>query len=54
MNPYAWLSMEIAQLTDSLETITEIDPLEVAEIFGNIGGFWGKRGLGSRRKEERA
>lgn len=34
--------MEIAQTTDSLEIITEIDPLEIAEIFGNIGGFWGK------------
>lgn len=34
--------MEIAQATGSLETITEIDPLEIAEIFGNIGGFWGE------------
>lgn len=41
-NPYAWLSLEVAQLTDSLEEITEVDPLELAEIFGNIGGFWGE------------
>lgn len=38
--PYAWLSMEVAQATDSLETISEIDPLEIADILGNIGGFW--------------
>lgn len=34
--------MEIAQVTNSLEEIKEIDPLEIAEIFGNIGGFWGE------------
>ncbi|CAM9286399.1 unnamed protein product [Ectocarpus sp. 4 AP-2014] len=39
-SPYAWLSMEIAQTTDSLEEITEINPLEIAELFGNVGGFW--------------
>eukprot|EP00904_Undaria_pinnatifida_P008172 jgi/Undpi1/4485/HiC_scaffold_17.g07839.m1 len=39
-SPYAWLSLEVAQVTDSLEEITEIDPLEIAEILGNIGGFW--------------
>ncbi|CAN0469176.1 unnamed protein product, partial [Ectocarpus sp. 12 AP-2014] len=39
-SPYAWLSMEIAQSTDSLEEITEINPLEIAELFGNVGGFW--------------
>lgn len=42
VHPYAWLTMEIAQLTDSLEEITEIEPLEIAEIFGNVGGFWGE------------
>lgn len=42
-SPYAWLSMEVAQVTDSLEEITEIDPLNIAEILGNIGGFWGER-----------
>ncbi|CAM9308303.1 unnamed protein product, partial [Laminaria digitata] len=39
-SPYAWLSMEIAQEENSLEEITEIDPLKIAEIFGNVGGFW--------------
>eukprot|EP00904_Undaria_pinnatifida_P000588 jgi/Undpi1/1052/HiC_scaffold_10.g04515.m1 len=39
-SPYAWLSMEIAQEENSLEDITEIDPLQIAEIFGNVGGFW--------------
>eukprot|EP00904_Undaria_pinnatifida_P000566 jgi/Undpi1/1050/HiC_scaffold_10.g04513.m1 len=48
VNPYVWLSMEVAQVTNSLEEITEIDPLEIAEIFGNIGGFWGE----SRETEE--
>ena len=42
MAPYAWLSMEVAQETNSLEEITEIDPLEIAEMFGNVGGFWGE------------
>lgn len=42
MSPYAWLSMEIAQETNSLEEITEINPLEIAEMFGNVGGFWGE------------
>lgn len=34
--------MEIARETDSLEVITEVDPLQIAEIFGNVGGFWGE------------
>lgn len=34
--------MEIAQQENSLEEITEIDPLEIAEILGNVGGFWGE------------
>lgn len=42
VNPYAYLSMEVAQLTDTLEIITEINPLAIAEILGNIGGFWGE------------
>lgn len=41
-SPYAWLSMELAQEENSLEEITEIDPLKIAEIFGNVGGFWGE------------
>ncbi|CAN0175933.1 unnamed protein product, partial [Scytosiphon promiscuus] len=40
VSPYAWVSMEIAQSTNSLREIKEIDPLEVAEMFGNVGGFW--------------
>lgn len=38
--PYAYLSLEVAQAVDSYEKIKEIDPLEVAEIFGSVGGFW--------------
>eukprot|EP00904_Undaria_pinnatifida_P008146 jgi/Undpi1/4461/HiC_scaffold_17.g07815.m1 len=38
--PYAYLAMEIQQEPDSLQVITEIDPLEWAEILGNVGGFW--------------
>lgn len=34
--------MELEQEQDSLQTITEIDPLNVAEILGNVGGFWGE------------
>ncbi|CAN0113795.1 unnamed protein product [Ascophyllum nodosum] len=40
VNPYAYLAMEIAQQTDSLVTVTEINPFAVAEIFGQVGGFW--------------
>lgn len=40
--PYAYLSMEIAQLVDSSEVIRQMNPLEIAEILGNIGGFWGE------------
>lgn len=40
--PHAYLSMELAQDVDSYEKIKEIDPLEIAEIFGSVGGFWGK------------
>eukprot|EP00904_Undaria_pinnatifida_P008136 jgi/Undpi1/4452/HiC_scaffold_17.g07806.m1 len=39
-SPYAYLSMEIEQEQDSLKVITEINPLDVAEMLGNIGGFW--------------
>ena len=42
-NPYAHFSLEVAQDINSLETITEIDPLEIAEIFGEVGGAWGKK-----------
>eukprot|EP00903_Cladosiphon_okamuranus_P005847 g5787.t1 len=38
--PYARLSLAIKQQPDSWEIITEADPFEFAEIFGNIGGFW--------------
>lgn len=34
--------MEVAQLTNSLEEIKEVDPVQIAEIFGNVGGFWGE------------
>lgn len=38
--PYARLSLELKQQSDSWEIITEINPFEFAEMFGNIGGFW--------------
>ncbi|CAM9398118.1 unnamed protein product [Ascophyllum nodosum] len=38
--PYAYLAMELQQESDSLAVITEIDPFDVAEILGEIGGFW--------------
>lgn len=40
--PYAHLSLQMKQQFDSWEIITEADPFEVAEMFGNIGGFWGE------------
>ena len=42
-NPYAHFSLEVAQEINSLEVITEIDPLEIAEIFGEVGGAWGEQ-----------
>lgn len=41
--PYAYLAMEIQQEPNSLQIITEIDPLDVAEMLGNVGGFWGEK-----------
>ncbi|CAM9828362.1 unnamed protein product [Ectocarpus fasciculatus] len=38
--PYAHLSLEMKQQADSWEIITESNPYEIAEMFGNIGGFW--------------
>lgn len=33
--------MKMTQATKSLEIVMEVDPFEIAEIFGNVGGFWG-------------
>lgn len=41
--PYARLSLEIKQQFDSWEIITEASPFAIAEMFGNIGGFWGEQ-----------
>ncbi|CAM9401821.1 unnamed protein product [Ectocarpus fasciculatus] len=38
--PYAHVSLEMKQQFDSWEIITESNPYEFAEMFGNIGGFW--------------
>ncbi|CAN0356024.1 unnamed protein product, partial [Ascophyllum nodosum] len=38
--PYAYMKMQLQQESDSLVEITEIDPLDVAEILGQVGGFW--------------
>lgn len=40
--PYAHLSLRVKQAPTSLEVITEKNPLELAELFGNVGGFWGE------------
>ncbi|CBN78260.1 hypothetical protein Esi_0005_0114 [Ectocarpus siliculosus] len=40
--PYAHVSLEMKQQADSWEIITESNPYEFAEMFGNIGGFWGE------------
>lgn len=40
--PYAYLALQIQQEPNSYETITEIDPFDLAEMFGNVGGFWGE------------
>lgn len=35
--------MEIKQQFDSWEVVEDLSPFELAEMFGNIGGFWGKK-----------
>ena len=41
-DPYAYLEVQMQQEPDSWEIVTEIDPLNVGEILGSIGGFWGR------------
>ncbi|CAB1109090.1 unnamed protein product [Ectocarpus sp. CCAP 1310/34] len=43
--PYAQLSLQFQQEPNSLEIMTENDPFDLAEMFGNVGGFWGLEGL---------
>ena len=38
--PYAYMKMELQQEPNSLVLVTEIDPLNMAEILGQVGGFW--------------
>ena len=38
--PYAYVKLQIQQELDSLMEVTEIDPFDLAEIVGQIGGFW--------------
>ena len=38
--PYAYVKLELHQEFDSLVEVTEIDPFDLAEIVGQIGGFW--------------
>eukprot|EP00752_Nemacystus_decipiens_P013005 g11506.t1 len=38
--PYARVSLEMKQEANSWNIITEANPFEFAEMFGNIGGFW--------------
>eukprot|EP00904_Undaria_pinnatifida_P008142 jgi/Undpi1/4458/HiC_scaffold_17.g07812.m1 len=39
-DPYAYLAIQLQQEPNSYEIVTEIDPFDVAEMLGNIGGFW--------------
>ena len=53
--PYAHLALQIQQEPNSYENIIEIDPLDLAEMFGNVGGFWGELARGGtidRRDED--
>ena len=34
------MKMQLQQESDSLILVTEIDPLDIAEILGQVGGFW--------------
>lgn len=37
-----YFNMEVTQAALSHHTIEDVDPLDVAGIFGSIGGFWGE------------
>lgn len=41
-DPYAYLAIQLQQEPNSFQIITEINPFDIAEMLGNIGGFWGK------------
>ena len=34
------MKMQLQQESDSLILVTEINPLDIAEILGQVGGFW--------------
>lgn len=36
-----YLDLEITEASLSLSTLKEINPLNILDIFGNIGGLWG-------------
>lgn len=36
------MMLNIKQGPNSLETLTQIDPVSIAEFLGNVGGFWGE------------
>ena len=38
--PYAYVKLALNQESDSLVEVMEIDPFDLAEIAGQIGGFW--------------
>ncbi|CAN0385418.1 unnamed protein product, partial [Ascophyllum nodosum] len=38
--PYAYMKMQLQQESDSLILVMEIDPFDMAEILGQVGGFW--------------
>ena len=40
-NPYAYLGFQLQHEPNSFQIVTEIDPFNLAEMLGNIGGFWG-------------
>lgn len=39
---YGYLGMDVSQGLFSRAVITEIDPLDVLELLGSVGGFWGE------------
>ena len=43
-NPYAfgYLHITLTQGSYSLMELTDINPLDIGTLLGNIGGFWGK------------
>lgn len=40
-----YLDLNITQADLSRATIKEIDPVDILDLFGNVGGLWGENSI---------